>query len=111
VMEVFIVDPAFPGAQEEYVEIVNEGTTSVNLSGWRLINTSRSDVPPFAFPGHTLAGDEDSVAVFSLPLPSTEVAGVGEFYWNRPDGVWRVGDRAELRDARNTVVATVIVAD
>lgn len=113
IIDIVLIDPAFPNSSEEYVQIRNLGDAPVTLTGWRLINASRPDatrssVGAFVFPQYTLNLDV-TVAIFSqLGEPDLEL---GDFYWNQPQEVWKAGDRAELRDAQNTLIHTFTVAD
>ncbi|NTU85738.1 MAG: lamin tail domain-containing protein, partial [Chloroflexales bacterium] len=107
ILDVVLRDPSFPDSSEEYVEIHNMGRSAVTIGGWRLSNASRAGtVPPYVFPSYTLGADM-SIAVFSSVGDDDLV--IGDFYWDRAGDVWRVGDRAELRDALNNLISTLIV--
>lgn len=99
-------DPAFPELTEEYVAILNMSNRVIDLTGWRLLNASRPDVPAFVFPSYAIGADY-TIAVFSGVGEDDPPA--GEFYWDQPADVWRVGDRAELRDTHNDLIATFTV--
>lgn len=85
--------------RDEYVRVVNDGGTSVNLSGWRI----RSVVGPqtFDFPSYTLDPGA-TVSVHSGPdAPPTGgnvLRWTTAYIWNND------GDSAELRDPQGIVV-------
>ncbi len=105
--DIVLRDPAFPNESEEYVQIRNAGETPVNLAGWRLLNATRpGQVQAYTFPSFNL-GVDVTVAVFSAV--GDDELDVGDFYWDQTVTIWQVGDRAELRDPQNNLVATLIV--
>lgn len=106
IIDIVIRDPAFPNESDEYVQIRNAGDTPINLAGWRLVNTSRPSIAAYVFPSFNL-GVDVTIAVFTA-VGDDEID-IGDFYWDRTDEVWRVGDRAELRDAQNRVVSSLPV--
>lgn len=97
---VVIADPAFPNS-EEYVQIKNFAGRNINMSGWRLVNVTRPSVTPFIFPNYTLEADTTIVVWSDTDTNDLEN---GDFFWNQQPPIWRVGDRAELRDAQNNLV-------
>ena len=78
------VDPDGPDdevLEEEWVEIVNEGSSPVDLEGWALRDESTSN--RFVFDSHTLAEGE------TLRLRTGCGDGTDtEVYWCSPNGVW-----------------------
>ncbi|MEI8164980.1 MAG: lamin tail domain-containing protein [Chloroflexales bacterium] len=99
-----LYDPLFPDASE-YALIHNASTLSFNLTGWRLVNVTRAGaVTDFTFPGYTL-GRSTNVSVYSGAGTNDATS----LYWGQADIVWRVGDRAELRDGQGNLIATMIV--
>lgn len=104
--DIVLIDPAFPLESEEYVQIRNAGDRPVNLGGWRLINASRPSIPAYSFPSFIL-GVDFTIAVFSKV--GEDAPDVGDFYWDQTGALWRVGDRAELRDAQNTLIDVLFV--
>lgn len=111
IVDIVLRDPVFPQDSEEYVLINNRDGGRVELGGWRLINASRPDgtrgpVPPFVFPSFVIDRDI-TIAVFSQA--GEDDLEIGDFYWDQPADIWRVGDRAELRDAAGNLVQTFVV--
>jgi hypothetical protein len=105
--DIVLRDPAFPNESEEYVQIRNAGETPVNLAGWRLLNATRpGQVPAYTFPSFSL-GVDVTIAVFSAV--GEDELDVGDFYWDQTVTIWQVGDRAELRDAQNNLIASLVV--
>jgi hypothetical protein len=102
--DIVLRDPAFPDVSEEYVQIRNETENLVPLGGWRLINASRPEVPAFVFPTFSLAAGL-TITVFSA-IGDDEL---GDFYWDQVSDLWRVGDRAELRDPQGRLISFFIV--
>jgi hypothetical protein len=95
-----------PGlSNDEYVEIRNTTTRSINMTAWRLVNVNRNDVAPYVFPEFVIAPAQTINLYSAVDEDDPEV---GEFYWKRTD-VWRAGDRAELRDATDRLISFLIV--
>lgn len=92
-------------SNDEYVEIRNATTRSINMTAWRLVNVNRNDVTPYIFPEFVIAPAETINVYSAIDEDDPEV---GEFYWKRTD-VWRAGDRAELRDASDRLISFLIV--
>ncbi|GAB4449290.1 MAG: lamin tail domain-containing protein [Chloroflexi bacterium OHK40] len=108
IVDIVLIDPAYPDDTEEYVQIRNASDATVNIGGWRLLNASRSDVAPFVFPAFALEADV-TIAVFSETGEND--LEIGDFFWNQSQAVWRVGDRAELRDAGGQLIHSLVVPD
>ncbi len=92
-------------SNDEYVEIRNATTRSINMTAWRLVNVNRNDVTPYVFPEFVIAPAQTINVYSAIDEDDPEV---GEFYWKRND-VWRAGDRAELRDAADRLISFLIV--
>ena len=104
--DIVLRDPAFPDISEEYIQIRNVTENPISLTGWRIINASRPEVPSFVFPAFSLAGDL-TISVFTA-VGDDDLTN-GDFYWDQTSDVWRVGDRAELRDPQGRLVSVLIV--
>lgn len=102
IVDVVLADPGFPNA-EEYVVMTNRGGGPIALTGWRLVNASRPEIPPFVFPSFTIRPDTVTVVWSESGTNDLEA---GDFFWNQTGPVWRAGDRAELRDAQGNLVTT-----
>lgn len=107
IVDIVNYDPAFPNNQE-YVQISSNSRTTISMSGWRLLNASRSTVPAFVFPAFTLR--PDTVIVVWSDTDTNDLES-GDFFWNQQPPVWRIGDRAELRDAQNNLVQSFTVVN
>lgn len=106
IIEVAYSDPDFP--EEEYVQIVNGGENDLDIAGWKLINATRSDKPTYTFPRYTfLSGN----VVLVWTGEGNDDLSIGDFYWDRDESVWSVGDVAELRDPANRLIDTFTVSD
>lgn len=106
ISDVVLRDPGFPDISEEYLQIRNVTENSVTLAGWRVLNASRPEVPAYVFPAFTLAGDL-TISVFTA-VGNDDLTN-GDFYWDQRTDVWRVGDRAELRDPGGRLISFFIV--
>ncbi len=105
IIEVVLRDPRLPNQSFEYVEIRNISTRPISMGSWRLVNVTRSEISPYVFPEFVIAPAQ-TINVYSAVDENDP--DLGEFYWNRTD-VWRVGDRAELRDASNRLISFLTV--
>lgn len=100
--DIALLDPEVPD-EPEYVQISNVGTSPISLVGWRLVNVTRAaEVQPYIFPAFEI-GSGVTIAVFS-EVGDNDLE-LGDFYWDQSITIWRVGDRAELRDTQGRVVA------
>lgn len=106
--DIVLRDPAFPDISEEYTQIRNVTKDPVSLAGWTLRNASRPEVPAYIFPAFSLPGDL-TISVFSAVGDDDPIN--GDFYWDRATDVWRVGDRAELRDPQGRLISFFVVPD
>jgi hypothetical protein len=104
--DIVLRDPGFPDISEEYVQIRNATENPVTITGWRLANASRPDVPAFIFPPFTLGGGL-TITVFTAV--GDDDPQNGDFYWDLATDVWQVGQRAELRDASGRLMSFLIV--
>jgi hypothetical protein len=98
--------PAPGRAREEFVELHNSGTTSVNLSGWRLDNAVRYPFQEITLPpgGYLVVAADRAGFVAAYPEVSPVVG----------DWQGRLSNRAEtivLRDAAGRIVSQVPYAD
>lgn len=87
---------------DEYVEIVNTGTASQDLGGWRLVDVS-DDWPTFTFPEITIPVG-GHVRVYTNEIHEDW----GELSFGRGTAVWSNGepDTAGLYDDAGTLVST-----
>ncbi|MEI7771970.1 MAG: lamin tail domain-containing protein [Chloroflexales bacterium] len=99
-------DPNYP-SDSEFIELRNDSSAQVILTGWRVVNASRSNVF-YTFPTYTTRiGPDVYVAVYSgigVDVPSDDT-----FYWGRTDQLWFVGDKVELRDPSNRLINSYTV--
>jgi hypothetical protein len=101
-------DPKFPD-DSEFIELRNDSSVKITLTGWRVINASRSNVS-YTFPSFTInAGPDVYVAVYSGIGTNRPDPGSGEFYWGRTDQLWLVGEKAELRDSAGKLIDSYTV--
>lgn len=106
--EIVLRDATAPSQRREYVEIRNASAQPINISGWQLRNVTRGGViPPFVFPDYVIEPAQ-SIGVFSAVGTNDLVA--GDFFWNRTE-IWRVGDRAELRDSNDRLISFLVVIE
>lgn len=84
---------------DEYIEIVNNGTTPADLSGWRI--NAGSDKQVFYFPAGTILNSGSHIRVYTNEI-HPEWGGFS-FASNRP--LWNnQGDEGLLYDAAGTLV-------
>lgn len=106
--EIVLRDPTAPSQRREYVEIRNVSAQPITIKDWQLRNVTRgSAIPPFVFPDYVLQPAQ-SIGVFSAVGTNDLVA--GDFFWNQT-AIWRVGDRAELRDANDRLISFLVVVE
>ena len=102
-IECIFFDGLIPRSEaDEYVQIANSGSISVDLSGWRLVDTS-DGTPEFTFPFYNL----DPGA--SIRVYTDEVhAEWGGFSFNRGTPIWANADPdvASLFDSQGQLVST-----
>lgn len=106
--EIAIADISYKGKvkrtqSDEYVEIVNKGTATVDLSGWK-ISSGLSKRQAFTFPSGTKLEAGKSFRVYTNEVhPET-----GGFSFGSGSGIWSdKGDEAKLFDAQGNQVATL----
>lgn len=75
-----------------YVTIKNSGSTSIDLTGWKLVNLSAATRPVFTFPSYTLA---PGVAVVIVPDSGTSTDEM--LFWGINQIAWESGHRLVLR--------------
>src|SRR4026208_680724 len=81
--------PSSEDIREEYIELLNTGTTNVNLSGWRF-----SKGVQFVFPNVTLAASGYLVVAADVTALTKKKPGVGNVIGN-----WT----GRLSNSRNTI--------
>jgi Lamin Tail Domain len=88
---------------DEYVEIVNKGTTAVDLSGWK-VSSGSSKKQSFTFPAKTTLEAGKSFRVYTNEVnPET-----GGFSFGSSTAIWNdQGDEAKLFDAAGNLVSTL----
>ncbi|MCB2202834.1 lamin tail domain-containing protein [bacterium] len=82
----------------EYVEVINQSSGAVDLTGWQLINP---DEVRFDFPALIL-NEGGAVEVHSKTGQNTVI----ELFWQADTPLWASGDTVTLQDADGTVQAT-----
>ena len=86
----------------EVATIANPGTTSVDMTGWRLVSTVGNQ--QYTFPDSFELGASDTVQVVSggnaIDNPPTQLLWTNGYIWNNE------GDPAELYDASDMLVST-----
>lgn len=106
--EIVLRDPGAPNQPVEYVRIYNASDRPINIKDWQVLNVSRGDtIPPFVFPTFIIEPDQ-AIGVFSAVGDAN--LETGDFYWDLTD-IWRVGDRAELRDATDRLISFLVVSE
>ncbi len=109
--DVVIVDVHYKGAlqgkqSDEYVEISNHGTTSADLSRWKLSADAPGQV--FTFPTGTSLAPGQSIRIYTNEVhPET-----GGFSFGIKRAIWNDnGDRARLHDATGKLVSQFSYGD
>jgi hypothetical protein len=102
-----LLDPA-DSESEEYVEIENLSDQDITLTGWRLRNSSRPNVPPYVFPQYVLELNT-IIAVYSQS--GTNDLQIGDFYWGQNPPIWQVGDQVELLDPAGNLISSFVVVE
>ncbi|MBC8280250.1 MAG: lamin tail domain-containing protein [Chloroflexi bacterium] len=89
---------------DEYVQVLNQGTSAVDLNGWRLVDQS-DGTPTFVFPTHTLQ-PQSSVRVYT----NEDHPESGGFSFQRGTSIWNnsAPDTAALIDPSGATVSTYI---
>ena len=87
---------------DEYVEIINSGATTADLTGWALVD-SADGRPTFEFPALTLASGE-TVRVYTDEIHSRS----GGFSFGSGVAIWSNGepDQASLLNTAGETVST-----
>lgn len=94
---VVVADPDNPDDVES-IEIANDSSRPIDLTGWRVVNSTRSDKPAYTIPSFELPAGESMIIYTDLDGSEEDVPEFNEFYWARSDNVWRVNDVAQLYD-------------
>jgi hypothetical protein len=85
---------------QEYVQITNKGTTSVNLKGWKIKDQDAKHT--YAFPSYTLK----SKSTVTLRSGTGKNSG-STLYWNKNIFIWNnEGDTAYLYNAQGKLVSS-----
>jgi len=89
---------------DEYVQVLNDGTTAVDLAGWRLVDQSDGS-PEFTFPAYQLQ-PQASVRVYTNEVHSES----GGFSFQRGSSIWNNSDpdEAALIDPEGEVISTYL---
>lgn len=82
----------------ESIEISNDSKRPIDLTGWRVVNSTRSDKPTYTIPSFELPAGESMIIYTDLDGSEEDVPEFNEFYWARSDNVWRVNDVVQLYD-------------
>lgn len=101
--DVGVSDPGTSGSYG-YAEIISSATTVIDLTGWQLVNQSRSGLPSFSFPPYQLIA-KGSVSIILGQGTSTS----DTLYWVVDQPIWFSGDTLALRTPQGTTVKTVVV--
>ena len=103
---IYLIDAGIPEDQEDlgYVVIRNTSKAPIDLTGWTLANSSRSEIAPFVFPAYVLDG--------GAAVEIRTEAGVIEedvLYWERSTAAWFSGDAVLLGNAEDVEQDRIIV--
>jgi competence protein ComEC len=91
--------PEKENLNDEWVEISNQGTSDVNLTGWTLEDGQNHT---YTFPDFSLKAYADVVLHTGIGSDTFE-----DLYWNRKTAIWNNdGDVATLKDASGAVVSS-----
>jgi predicted extracellular nuclease len=97
---VFIENIVYAPTLDEYIEIKNTSSNSVNLNGWKIKEDANGLVYNFS---DVSIGGGKTIRVYTRVGQDTASA----LFWNRTEEVWKDnGDTAYLRDAENDIVDT-----
>lgn len=93
-------------AEDEFIEIVNNGSSAVDISGWTL---SDDDGDDFAFPASTTLAAGQAAVLFGGGTPTGDFGGALVFTDNGSigNGLSNSGDLVELRDDSGALIASV----
>lgn len=106
ISDVFCRDPQYP-QDSEYIELRNDTQAAIDIAGWTISNASRSGVS-YTFPSYTMERGPNVYLTLYSGI-GTNNPTFAEFWWNRSDQIWFVGDRAELRDPAGNLIDTYSV--
>ena len=106
IIECIFFDGDVEGSEaDEYVQILNQGDTVVNLMGWRLEDVSDNSSPKLTFPSYDLQ-PQASVRVYTNEIHPES----GGFSFHRKSAAWNNNlsspDTAGLFDPDNVLVST-----
>lgn len=105
-VQIILIEPADLTVAGELGSAVvrNMSLETVDLTGWTLANSLRTDIGKFTFPSYTLAG-RSTVTIHSEIGNDT----MNDLYWDQSDPVWRSGDVAVLRNAGGVEIDRITV--
>lgn len=87
---------------KEVIEIVNSGSSEVNLAGWQVRDQSGTS---YTFGFVTLFGEGAGILLFS----GSGLDGPTNFNWGQVDAVWEPGETVQLFDTDDNVIAEFMV--
>jgi len=84
---------------QEYVQITNTGTSSVNLNDWTITDEGEKHV--YTFPPYTLSAGSTVTLISGLGTNNAS-----SLYWNKDIFIWNnEGDTAYLHNTQGTLVS------
>ena len=88
---------------DEYIEITNKGSSSVDLSGWQITSAANTKTQVFNFPAGTQIAAGQHLRVYTNEThPET-----GGFSFGSATAIWNdKGDQGRLLDTKGNVVST-----
>ena len=86
----------------EVIEIVNNGSSEVNLAGWQVRDQSGNS---YTFGYITLYGEGAGILLFS----GSGLDGTTNFNWGQAEAVWEPGETVQLFDTDDNVITEFIV--
>lgn len=89
----------------EYALLENTSSEPQSLAGWRLVHAGSGE--SYTFPEGTIPAGE-LLVIWSGDGEDDPVTGTR--YWPPPESRWAAGDTAELRDAGDHVVSSLVVS-
>ncbi len=87
---------------KEVIEIVNSGSSEVNLAGWQVRDQSGNS---YTFGYVTLFGEGAGILLFS----GNGLDGPTNFNWGQDDAVWEPGEIVQIVDIDDNVIAEYMV--
>ena len=107
---------------DEFVEIVNSGSTIIDISGWTVSDDDTPTANLFTFPPNTMIDPGEGVVVFGGGIPGASCCGGSQVFTNEVDdgiddndrigsGLRNGGDVVELRNANGDLVDSFAYGD